>query len=249
MVKIRMLKYTKHYMAMILLSIGLLYVQAVYCDLALPNYLSNIVNVGIQQGGVANAVPVAMNQTEMNRSLIFIEPANHSYVLGNYTLVKNDSSTTAYQGNISKYPALANIPVYVLNNVNSDVITQLNPVMGQAILVVSTIEAALANQTLAAQLKVGNNSLAQIIQIIPPGWDFFTFIQTTLNASSLALLNNQITASFAALGTNFIVQAATVPIKRNILPLAWTRTRYRCDYMQALVVLCFYLHCSRWCSP
>ena len=40
----------------ILLAVVLLAVQA-QCDLALPDYMSDIVNVGIQQGGIENATP------------------------------------------------------------------------------------------------------------------------------------------------------------------------------------------------
>ncbi len=50
---IRLAKYLKPYLPMILLAIVLLFVQA-NADLALPDYLSRIVNNGIQQGGVEN---------------------------------------------------------------------------------------------------------------------------------------------------------------------------------------------------
>ncbi|HEX7540567.1 MAG TPA: hypothetical protein VF352_00435, partial [Anaerolineales bacterium] len=62
---LRLLKYLKPYTLLILFAIALLFVQA-NADLALPDYMSKIVNVGIQQGGVENAVPVAVRQTEMN---------------------------------------------------------------------------------------------------------------------------------------------------------------------------------------
>ena len=59
--KARMIKYTKPYLLLIALSIGLLYAQANF-NLTLPDYLSKIVNVGIQQGGVENAVPKAIRE-------------------------------------------------------------------------------------------------------------------------------------------------------------------------------------------
>ncbi|NOQ40052.1 MAG: hypothetical protein GQ562_07010, partial [Anaerolineales bacterium] len=67
----RLSKYLKPYALMILLSITLLFVQA-NADLALPDYLSRIVNNGIQQNGVENAVPVAIRQSEMEKLLIFM---------------------------------------------------------------------------------------------------------------------------------------------------------------------------------
>ncbi|NFI67903.1 ABC transporter ATP-binding protein, partial [Clostridium botulinum] len=47
---LKIIKHLKPFIASILLVLGLLFVQAV-CDLSLPDYMSNIVNVGIQQGG------------------------------------------------------------------------------------------------------------------------------------------------------------------------------------------------------
>ena len=52
---LKLMKYTKPYMVMLLLAIVLLFAQANF-DLALPDYLSRIVNTGIQQGGVEDAV-------------------------------------------------------------------------------------------------------------------------------------------------------------------------------------------------
>ena len=63
---LRLAKYLKPYVLLILMAVVLLFVQA-NADLALPDYMSNIVNYGIQQGGVVNAVPVAIRQSEMNR--------------------------------------------------------------------------------------------------------------------------------------------------------------------------------------
>ncbi len=60
----RLVKYLKPYLWLILIAVALLFVQA-NADLALPDYLSRIVNNGIQQGGIDTAVPVAIRQTEM----------------------------------------------------------------------------------------------------------------------------------------------------------------------------------------
>ena len=63
----RLVKYLKPYRGLILLSIVLLFVQAM-CDLALPDLMSRIVNYGIQGGGVTEAAPAAIRQSEMNRA-------------------------------------------------------------------------------------------------------------------------------------------------------------------------------------
>ena len=50
----------------------------------LPDKLSDIVNTGIQQGGVENAVPVAIRESEMNKVIIFMNNANKTLVLDKY---------------------------------------------------------------------------------------------------------------------------------------------------------------------
>ena len=65
----KVLKYLKPFTLSIILVIGLLIVQAT-CDLSLPDYTSNIVNVGIQQNGIKNAVPTVIREKELNKNFI-----------------------------------------------------------------------------------------------------------------------------------------------------------------------------------
>ena len=109
----RLAKYLKPYTALVLGAIVLLFAQANF-DLALPDYLSRIVNNGIQQGGVENAVPVAIRQSEMDKVIIFMSAEDKASVLNDYTLVDQNSSD--YETYVEKYPALANEPIYVLND-------------------------------------------------------------------------------------------------------------------------------------
>lgn len=60
-----------------------LFIQA-YCDLSLPAYTSDIVNVGIQQGGIEDQVPEAIAADEMNRLLLFVPSEDIDTVLDAY---------------------------------------------------------------------------------------------------------------------------------------------------------------------
>jgi len=108
----------------------LLFVQA-NADLILPDYMSNIVNYGIQQGGVQNAGLVAIRQSEMNRLLLFMSDTGKSAVLGDYVLV--DKNPAQYAQYLKDYPALANEPVCILKPISQAEINRLNPIMGQAL--------------------------------------------------------------------------------------------------------------------
>ncbi len=112
---LRLVKYLKPYLFLILITIALLFVQA-NADLALPDYLSRIVNNGIQQGGVENAVPVAIRQSQMDKLLTFMSAEEKTLVLDSYLLVQ-PASLEAEQY-VQKYPALAEAPIYVLRDVD-----------------------------------------------------------------------------------------------------------------------------------
>ena len=87
---IRLLKYFKPFLFLLILAIALLFVQA-NADLALPDYMSKIVNIGIQAGGVENAIPQAIRQSEMNRLAIFLSAEDKARVLKDYTLIDQTS--------------------------------------------------------------------------------------------------------------------------------------------------------------
>lgn len=67
----KLAKYLKPFAVLVIAAVMLLFVQAM-CDLALPDYTSDIVNKGIQQGGIANAVPEAVRQSQFNRLALFM---------------------------------------------------------------------------------------------------------------------------------------------------------------------------------
>lgn len=62
---LKLMKYIKREMVPILFVIVLLFVQA-FCDLSLPSYTSDIINIGIAQNGIEYAVPTTIRESEMN---------------------------------------------------------------------------------------------------------------------------------------------------------------------------------------
>src|SRR5574338_1385163 len=100
---LKLMRFAKPYGWMLLLAIALLFAQANF-DLALPDYLSRIVNTGIQQGGVEDAVPQAIRQSEMDRVVIFMSAADKESVLADYTLI--DKNSADYDKYVDEYPVL-----------------------------------------------------------------------------------------------------------------------------------------------
>ena len=136
----KLVKYLKPFVWSLIFALALLFVQAL-SDLALPSYMSNIVNVGIQQGGIEDAVPEAIRASEMNRLLLFIDDKDKEVITENYKLIsKDDLSSKEYNTYLSKYSALENEDLYVLNSKGKEKRENLNNILGKPILIVSMIE-------------------------------------------------------------------------------------------------------------
>jgi ATP-binding cassette subfamily B multidrug efflux pump len=134
---LKLIKYLKPFTLTVLVIILLLFVQAV-CDLTLPDYTSNIVNIGIQQGGIENAVPQALRQSELAKIKFFLSPADQAKVTASYTLLdQNSLSASDWAGYVKAYPRLAQEPVYQLNVQDKERLTELNSLLGKPILIVA----------------------------------------------------------------------------------------------------------------
>ncbi|SFB12436.1 ABC transporter ATP-binding protein [Clostridium frigidicarnis] len=136
----KLVKYLKQFTISILVIIALLLVQAT-CDLSLPDYMSNIVNVGIQQEGVKNAVPDVIRKSELDKLSLFMNSDENQKVLDNYILLNKDTlNETEYNDYVKKYPELKNEPLYKLNTKNKKVNDELNTIMAKPILITLGIE-------------------------------------------------------------------------------------------------------------
>jgi len=126
----------------IIIIIGLLIVQAV-CDLSLPDYTSNIVNVGIQQGGVEKVTPEVIRKSQLEKLELFISEEDRIEIKSNYTLLDKDSlSDEEYNKYVKKYPSLENEGVYKLTTKKKDkeTIEKLNGIFARPMLVVQGFE-------------------------------------------------------------------------------------------------------------
>ena len=88
-------KYAASYWKAMIAIVLILVVQA-YCDLSLPAYTSDIVNVGIQQGGIEDEVPRRIATEEMEKLLLFVSEDDQQTVLDAYTEDNTSYKKEAY---------------------------------------------------------------------------------------------------------------------------------------------------------
>ena len=88
-------KYAASYWKAMIAIVLILVVQA-YCDLSLPAYTSDIVNVGIQQGGIEDEVPRQIATEEMEKLLLFVSEDDQQTVTDAYTEDNTSYKKEAY---------------------------------------------------------------------------------------------------------------------------------------------------------
>lgn len=113
---IRILKFAKKSWYIMIAIVLLLFVQA-YCELALPQYTSNIVDVGIQYKGVENPVPKVIRSSTMQKFFLFLSDEEKMQIGEAYLYVEQGSvSSGEYRDYMNAYPVLSEEAIYVLKD-------------------------------------------------------------------------------------------------------------------------------------
>ncbi|ALP90158.1 MULTISPECIES: ABC transporter ATP-binding protein [Clostridium] len=135
------IKYLKRFTGIILLIIVLLIIQAL-TDLALPQYTSDIVDIGIQQNGIKEIAPKVIRESELNKLILFMDDEDKNYVDDNYTLiVKENLPEIDYEKYLKVYPELKNTPLYKENLINDrESQERLDEIFTKPITIVENIE-------------------------------------------------------------------------------------------------------------
>ena len=222
----RILKYLKPFAVPLVLAVLLLFIQA-NADLALPDYMSRIVNVGIQQGGIESALPEALRASTVEHLALFLTPDEQDEVTAHYQLLEPGSPEAAAY--TDRYPALAEEPVYVLQEVDADTRAQLEALLSRPLLMVAGIQMIAANPEQAAAMlpSIGGFDLSQL----PPGTDVFALLEHMPAEQRLGLIQ-VIDDRFAAIGgEDAIAQAAVRAARAEYEALGMDTARIQNNYL------------------
>ncbi len=105
---LKLFLYLKRNVGTIVILICLLIVQAM-CDLSLPTYTSRIINVGVQQQGIATPIPDVMRKTTFEELALLMDEKEVKEVLSHYQLIEKRN-----QDYVKKYPQNKKEELYVL---------------------------------------------------------------------------------------------------------------------------------------
>ncbi|MGN1297819.1 MAG: ABC transporter ATP-binding protein [Clostridia bacterium] len=161
----------------VIIIVILLCIQAA-TDLALPDYTSKIVNVGIQAGGIETAVPKIISKENMDMILMFSDKDDE--ILCNYSLI-GDTITNQEEKVIKKYLGkdykVEQNSIYILNEIENDKEEELSITLSTPLMEIATLKDEETANTIKKQLMenvpdsqipyIENMTLIEIIKNMP----------------------------------------------------------------------------------
>lgn len=212
----KLFKYVGLYWRTVLLIFIVLFVQA-YCDLSLPSYTSDIVNVGIQQNGIDETIPQVIAEEDMQKVLLFVtdteekqtveesyEKDENSYDKKALVLKESVQNEKESQKDLSQ---ILGIPMLLTEGFSSD-----NETIRQ-------MEEQLKEQLLAAQpqLNIENLDMFQILQMMP--------------AEQVQMLVKEMQKQMSDMPDMIVEQAAVSYVKTAYLNLGMDVDRIQIQYI------------------
>ena len=123
------MKYLKPFAGTILVSLLILFGQAIG-ELSLPNLMSDIVNTGIQNGGVEQEAPEALPADGFALMTLFMNEADKETFQNSYQLIAGGSAEAeAYS---AEFPESQETDFYVLDETDQEQLTSLESIFGKA---------------------------------------------------------------------------------------------------------------------
>lgn len=214
----KLFKYMGMYWKTVIIVFLVLIVQA-YCDLSLPAYTSDIVNVGIQQGGISETVPKAISEEEMGRILLFISDSGD----------RRQTVKDAYEADHTTY----NKDAFVLKEdfqkdtkESQEKYEELEEIMGFPMMLVQGFSSG-SDET----KKIEEQMMSQIPQeILPEDADIFDILEM-LPPEQTALLMDEIESQMADLPEMILEQAAISYVKTAYQDLGMDMDQIQTDYL------------------
>lgn len=194
----KLIKYFKPFL-LSLVSIFLLLVVQASCELSLPEYTSNIINVGIQQEGIENSVPKFLRKITLDKLSIFLNEKDLDFIKENYTLSDD---------------------IYTLKKVDKETKDKLDSIMEKPFAMLNFIEMQ-KNQELSSDLigilkskKIDTSKLDDIEE-------------SMLSQLSISYIKNEyekIGVDLAKLKTDYILKAGSYMLFVALIGMASTIT-------------------------
>lgn len=195
---LRLTKYLKKFWFALICVVALLYGQA-QCELALPDYMSDIVSVGIQSSGIEKSVPKIISKNTFEHMKIFMSEEEIDILEKEYKFIDSieDKDELAYDID----DEVIESGVYVLidkESINND---KLANAVREPLMLVSGINSAMNGETNAIVNtdEDEENDLVKMLESLPEGMDIFSAMQM-MPQETIDEMREEVSANLSILG-------------------------------------------------
>ncbi len=187
----------------IMVVIGLLVIQAL-CDLELPSYTSDIINNGIQQGGVDRGLPEVLT-VDMFDAIVKISDEDPA-ILASYDLyVTENLSTTELKDLTSKYSLLEEENLYLLKDLTEEEKDIVEEKIKEPLIITTMLYSN--NESLKTMLNVEVPADSTLLDIVLAMDDNTFDMVISAISSSLSEMDSSILDQYAVSSVNTIYTA------------------------------------------
>lgn len=225
---LKVLKYLKNSAVSVIAIIALLCLQAA-TDLALPDYTSKIVNVGIQQSGIENAAPEAIRKSQMDQLLLFTK--EDESILKQYRLVSKDSlEQKEYDKLVKKYPELEKQEIYVKNKLKEEEQETLNNQMARPMMIASSFQKEETKEAIKAQMAEAMQNMPQTQKMAMAQMSLMEILQN-MPEEQLDKVLEKINEQLDGMSGSILEQAAISATKEEYKALGADVDKIQNDYI------------------
>ena len=231
----KLLKYLKPFILPLLVVVALLFGQA-QCELALPDLMSDIVDTGIQKGGILDGVPSVIRENQYQKMKIFMDEKEQKLFESNYTLLKSE---TASKEDIKEYPELSNENIYQLNDIDDKTREELNSFLVVPMTLVSGLDEAVKDP----DNEMMKDMPEQVKQMLAAGIDIYTILPM-MPTEELQKIKDEVHTELSAMGDTTYRAAGANMVKAEYQAIGMDVDGMKNDYIlyagakMLLVALC-----------
>lgn len=231
----KLLKYLKPFILPLLVVVALLFGQA-QCELALPDLMSDIVDTGIQKGGILDGVPSVIRENQYQKMKIFMDEKEQKLFESNYTLLKSE---TASKEDIKEYPELSNENIYQLNDIDDKTREELNSFLVVPMTLVSGLDEAVKDP----DNEMMKDMPEQVKQMLAAGVDIYTILPM-MPTEELQKIKDEVHTELSAMGDTTYRAAGANMVKAEYQAIGMDVDGMKNDYIlyagakMLLVALC-----------
>lgn len=202
-------KYLKKFWLGMICVVALLYGQA-QCELALPDYMSDIVSTGIQSSGIEHGVPEIISKETMDKVTIFMSDDEKTLVSDSYRYT-NSSESKKLPYEISD-KVLKN-GVYVLKDSDKVESKKLEDAFSAPLLLVSGIDSAIKGDQATT-----DENMKKMMESLPAGVDPY-MVMKSMPQKEIQEMRNSITEKLETYGSSSAGIAAASSVKSEYIKL------------------------------